>query len=117
MRSYSVCSFFSFKRKTAYYMRISDWSSDVCSSDLHGGALKDNKQEKCVISKYEQPEITHLSEKFYCMRNLKLPIFFKAIPVPRTTARSGSSAMCTGSLVLDWMRLSRPRSSAPPPVR
>src|SRR3546814_3008193 len=29
----SVLLFF-FKRKTAYEMRISDWSSDVCSSDL-----------------------------------------------------------------------------------
>src|SRR3546814_11996202 len=33
-----VCSrrvfFFVFKQKTAYEMRISDWSSDVCSSDL-----------------------------------------------------------------------------------
>src|SRR3546814_8917738 len=29
------CSmFFFFKQKTAYEMRISDWSSDVCSSDL-----------------------------------------------------------------------------------
>src|SRR3546814_5749408 len=28
--------FFFFKQKTAYEMRISDWSSDVCSSDLHG---------------------------------------------------------------------------------
>src|SRR3546814_3911344 len=27
-------SFFFFKQKTAYEMRISDWSSDVCSSDL-----------------------------------------------------------------------------------
>src|SRR3546814_3727548 len=27
--------FFFFKQKTAYEMRISDWSSDVCSSDLH----------------------------------------------------------------------------------
>src|SRR3546814_10441260 len=27
-------SFFLFKQKTAYEMRISDWSSDVCSSDL-----------------------------------------------------------------------------------
>src|SRR3546814_1099730 len=26
--------FFFFKQKTAYEMRISDWSSDVCSSDL-----------------------------------------------------------------------------------
>src|SRR3546814_4488311 len=29
-----MCVFF-FKQKTAYEMRISDWSSDVCSSDLH----------------------------------------------------------------------------------
>src|SRR3546814_2697134 len=31
-----VCEFvlFFFKQKTAYEMRISDWSSDVCSSDL-----------------------------------------------------------------------------------
>src|SRR3546814_1708713 len=28
------CSFFVFKQKTAYDMRISDWSSAVCSSDL-----------------------------------------------------------------------------------
>src|SRR3546814_501782 len=28
------CCFFFFKQKTAYEMRISDWSSDVCSSDL-----------------------------------------------------------------------------------
>src|SRR3546814_2650187 len=28
------CLFFVFKQKTAYEMRISDWSSDVCSSDL-----------------------------------------------------------------------------------
>src|SRR3546814_3402333 len=31
--------FFFFKQKTAYEMRISDWSSDVCSSDLE--ALRD----------------------------------------------------------------------------
>src|SRR3546814_2673448 len=29
--------FFFFKQKTAYEMRISDWSSDVCSSDLGAG--------------------------------------------------------------------------------
>src|SRR3546814_2225441 len=31
-----ICVFF-FKQKTAYEMRISDWSSDVCSSDLIPG--------------------------------------------------------------------------------
>src|SRR3546814_4136245 len=34
--------FFFFKQKTAYEMRISDWSSDVCSSDLVG--LYDKKR-------------------------------------------------------------------------
>src|SRR3546814_6660214 len=29
-----IFMFFFFKQKTAYEMRISDWSSDVCSSDL-----------------------------------------------------------------------------------
>src|SRR3546814_9286206 len=33
--------FFFFKQKTAYEMRISDWSSDVCSSDLTGGGGTD----------------------------------------------------------------------------
>src|SRR3546814_15394971 len=35
-----MLDFFFFKQKTAYEMRISDWSSDVCSSDLPetGGA-------------------------------------------------------------------------------
>src|SRR3546814_7668078 len=31
------CFVFFFKQKTAYEMRISDWSSDVCSSDLEHG--------------------------------------------------------------------------------
>src|SRR3546814_1054619 len=35
MLAYVYCGcFFFFKQKTAYEMRISDWSSDVCSSDL-----------------------------------------------------------------------------------
>src|SRR3546814_328862 len=34
--------FFFFKQKTAYEMRISDWSSDVCSSDLGRGAGGDD---------------------------------------------------------------------------
>src|SRR3546814_7136720 len=45
--------FFFFKQKTAYEMRISDWSSDVCSSDLtvrgvdtaRGGPLMDRDRD------------------------------------------------------------------------
>src|SRR3546814_2466615 len=42
MLLYSIgCSMFFvfFKQKTAYEMRISDWSSDVCSSDLAQGEM------------------------------------------------------------------------------
>src|SRR3546814_10907238 len=35
----SVIVLFFFKQKTAYEMRISDWSSDVCSSDLQRESL------------------------------------------------------------------------------
>src|SRR3546814_10113641 len=43
--------FFFFKQKTAYEMRISDWSSDVCSSDLIGtspsmDAIRQRKRRK-----------------------------------------------------------------------
>src|SRR6187397_3421148 len=36
MICFSDCCFFFFKQKTAYEMVYSDWSSDVCSSDLAG---------------------------------------------------------------------------------
>src|SRR3546814_4163978 len=35
-----ACCFFFFKQKTAYEVRISDWSSDVCSSDLHSSGTR-----------------------------------------------------------------------------
>src|SRR3546814_5152247 len=37
---YYIIFLFFFKQKTAYEMRISDWSSDVCSSDLHAGSVR-----------------------------------------------------------------------------
>src|SRR3546814_11218962 len=45
MRFVFFCCFISFvffKQKTAYEMRISDWSSDVCSSDLVTATVKQN---------------------------------------------------------------------------
>src|SRR3546814_1195699 len=42
--------FFFFKQKTAYEMRISDWSSDVCSSDL-AGAWIETLMTACSISR------------------------------------------------------------------
>src|SRR3546814_6114846 len=38
--------FLFFKQKTAYEMRISDWSSDVCSSDLTSSGVERSKAMK-----------------------------------------------------------------------
>src|SRR3546814_6305019 len=43
---YVKCCFFFFKQKTAYEMRISDWSSDVCSSDLVETAVREAPGEQ-----------------------------------------------------------------------
>src|SRR3546814_11061495 len=45
----SLCLFFFFKQKTAYEMRISDWSSDVCSSDLQNGLRIDMPEETLEV--------------------------------------------------------------------
>src|SRR3546814_1065229 len=47
----NLCSllllFFFVKQKTAYEMRISDWSSDVCSSDLRSSAEPGSQPDGC----------------------------------------------------------------------
>src|SRR3546814_6570951 len=52
--------FFFFKQKTAYEMRISDWSSDVCSSDLddvgqHREVIEDEGEDADVEDFPDQP--------------------------------------------------------------
>src|SRR3546814_7101431 len=58
MCSCVVRFFFFFKQKTAYEMRISDWSSDVCSSDLGGNPEHIAAQElrSRGLSPVETPE-------------------------------------------------------------
>src|SRR3546814_3239064 len=69
--------FFFFKQKTAYEMRISDWSSDVCSSDLLFGeqAVLCGGATELVVAGFEtlveagyQPEVAY----YECMHELKL---------------------------------------------
>src|SRR3546814_3309626 len=54
---FSVRVLFFFKQKTAYEMRISDWSSDVCSSDLkdriEGGESQNRR--KCDQNRPDYP--------------------------------------------------------------
>src|SRR3546814_12035774 len=47
--------FFFFKQKTAYEMRISDWSSDVCSSDLR----RDDDQPVHALGCTVQDDVLH----------------------------------------------------------
>src|SRR3546814_1034727 len=60
---------FFFKQKTAYEMRISDWSSDVCSSDLPPSELRE-----IIGSAVRQAlQIEHdgrIVEKIGCLGNL-----------------------------------------------
>src|SRR3546814_2926971 len=44
--------FFFFKQKTAYEMRISDWSSDVCSSDLFAARTDEGGPGTCLTAQY-----------------------------------------------------------------
>src|SRR3546814_2318796 len=53
-----LCLFF-FKQKTAYEMRISDWSSDVCSSDLPAGEPLPRQVELSEVPFFPQ-------EDYYC---------------------------------------------------
>src|SRR3546814_6395979 len=54
---YSVVSFFFFffKQKTAYEMRISDWSSDVCSSDLRTRTTSASSASKYAVAQRSTP--------------------------------------------------------------
>src|SRR3546814_9658616 len=50
--------FFFFKQKTAYEMRISDWSSDVCSSDL---LVRNAEDQLALATLARDPEIAQLA--------------------------------------------------------
>src|SRR3546814_6049887 len=47
----ALLCFFFFKQKSSYDMRISDWSSDVCSSDLADGIAQ---QSAALVQRIEQ---------------------------------------------------------------
>src|SRR3546814_17954609 len=55
--------FFFFKQKTAYEMRISDWSSDVCSSDLAAGRhrIASGDLEHVGLGQPAPDEVVHLA--------------------------------------------------------
>src|SRR3546814_6288514 len=74
--------FFFFKQKTAYEMRISDWSSDVCSSDLVSAFCPllrrlppvSAQQDVGVLHQLGQRVFRHCPLAIEILRNLRLPV-------------------------------------------
>src|SRR3546814_6314197 len=56
-----MCVFF-FKQKTAYEMRISDWSSDVCSSDLQRFRPELAQLHRALLRDHDPDQETHQSD-------------------------------------------------------
>src|SRR3546814_3726058 len=72
------CVFFFFKQKTAYEMRISDWSSDVCSSDL---------------SRHRQSNSSYLSSSSSEVRRVTFVRFGDCIPAKSSVPPAMMNAM------------------------
>src|SRR3546814_5592750 len=86
-----MCVFFFFKQKTAYEMRISDWSSDVCSSDL---VILRARRSRCI-----------------CLRVVQRYPLVSKVPIQRPFQRQTNSSSC---LTCSWNGLregTRPRRS------
>src|SRR3546814_16794495 len=69
--------FFFFKQKTAYEMRISDWSSDVCSSDLRKRVERDLDAWFADLRPFERAILLYLK------------LLRGSVPAEPLTARSG----------------------------
>src|SRR3546814_6524693 len=67
-----MCLFFFFKQKTAYEMRISDWSSDVCSSDLRAAYLAASAQG-IKVDGYKPDEKTKAAAEREALRQGGVP--------------------------------------------
>src|SRR3546814_8643964 len=61
MLTFGLLFFFFFKQKTAYEMRISDWSSDVCSSDLRKVSVLFAANRQMMMAAEAKPLWLHLS--------------------------------------------------------
>src|SRR3546814_12229867 len=72
--------FFFFKQKTAYEMRISDWSSDVCSSDLPGLGAR-HRQPAHVVGPFAADRAIEVIERAVVIDDRRL---VRVFPVDRS---------------------------------
>src|SRR3546814_5614205 len=91
--------FFFFKQKTAYEMRISDWSSDVCSSDLIEGTTNmanGTENSMAVFALAPRGAMFDLGPSFY-MDKLVLPAPAKGKVDPRWPVKQKLEALAARS--------------------
>src|SRR3546814_3521615 len=69
--------FFLFKQKTAYEMRISDWSSDVCSSDL--GRWRGRHDQKGTMTDRSSTQAYLTGQLLIAMPTMADPRFARAV--------------------------------------
>src|SRR3546814_8045460 len=62
--------FFFFKQKTAYEMRISDWSSDVCSSDLDAGDRQRAEHHRPIGDRDRFPQIAVIAHVLFVVHRM-----------------------------------------------
>src|SRR3546814_6716011 len=80
-----IVFFFFFKQKTAYEMRISDWSSDVCSSDLCF-ELRRTGRVQCRERLIQDPQRRRIGQVQACQRD--------AAPLPEIGRASCRERVC-----------------------
>src|SRR3546814_6276215 len=90
-----ILFFFFFKQKTAYVMRISDWSSDVCSSDLLAEAVA-RRRTFAIISHPDAGKTAHTE---------KLLLVGGAIQLAGAVKARGEQRRAHS----DWMKVERER--------
>src|SRR3546814_2378418 len=100
-----LCFFF-FKQKTAYEMRISDWSSDVCSSDLEFAEQEERKGKRVIEAAVEAARIR--------LRPILMTSFafiFGVLPLAIATGAGANSRVAIGTSVIGDRKSTRLNSS------
>src|SRR3546814_6602544 len=90
------CFLFFFKQKTAYEMRISDWSSDVCSSD------RPRKDDICYATQNRQDAVRDLASRCDVLlvvgsRNSSNSNRLRELAESRATTRACGAGCCASS--------------------
>src|SRR3546814_5354056 len=90
-------TFFFFKQKTAYEMRISDWSSDVCSSDLTAWLKAHHSHEFFAASmSFDSHQTDKLSIFIDDMRRLDIAVAPPSVNERSEERRVGKECVSTG---------------------